>query len=146
VGSSITDFMLHYANELKRIRIRFKACSNCNEVFAYSHGKQEICSEACKKRQRTRSNQKHAKKVAEIDYEADLNRARTYWYDRINLAIKSGRYQAEEIVQIRTAHKLFKKNAIMMRKKMIAGELTEKEWSIWMQRQRNEISMMTSPD
>ena len=146
VGASITDYMLHYANELKRMRIRFKACSNCNEVFAYSHGKQEICSEACQKRQRQRSNQKHAEKVATIDYETDLNRIRTYWNNRIELATNSGQYQEDDLIQMRTAHKLFKQKARMMRKKMVAGELTKKEWSIWVQGEYSKIKIMTSPD
>lgn len=132
----------YYLHKIEEWHFVFQECKVCGNDFLARSRHYELCSDKCRKVQAVEAKREFDERAKGDRLEQLHEAAYYYWYNRLRKLKRRKTADTEKAAVVGEAFKVFRKEAVRLKKRVKDKEMPLSEFSSWLIEQQNEVDRL----
>ncbi|MDL2231948.1 hypothetical protein LJC63_00005 [Ruminococcaceae bacterium OttesenSCG-928-L11] len=141
-SASFLPVIAYYLHKIDEWGFVFQGCKVCGKDFLARSRHYELCSDECRKVQAVEAKREFDERAKTDKAEQYYEAAYYYWYNRLRKLKRGKTADTEKAAMVSAAFKVFRKEAVRLKRRVKDKEMPITEFSSWLVQQQGEVDRL----
>ncbi|MDL2233152.1 hypothetical protein LJC63_06175 [Ruminococcaceae bacterium OttesenSCG-928-L11] len=141
-SASFLPVIAYYLHKIDEWGFVFQECKVCGKDFLARSRHYELCSDECRKVQAVEAKREFDERAKTDKAEQYYEAAYYYWYNRLRKLKRGKTPDTEKVAAVDEAFKVFRKEAVRLKRRVKDKEMPINEFSSWLAKQQDEVDRL----